>query len=55
MVETLASTWKLGRRLSVGPEQGAKETSLASEMGKSKDTKGQEAGSEMGAHLRETE
>lgn len=45
---TLASTWKPGRSFSVRPGQGARETSLASEMGKSKDKKGQESGSPEG-------
>lgn len=47
-METLASTWKLGRRFSVGPGQGARETSLASEVDKGKDKKGQEAGNPEG-------
>lgn len=47
----LGSTWKLGRRLSVGPGLGAKKSSSASEVSKGKDRKSWEAESRRSAHL----
>lgn len=47
----LGSTWKLGRRFSVGPGLGARESSSASEVGKGKDKKGQEAESTETQHV----
>lgn len=47
----LGSTGKLGRRFSVGPELGARESSPAGEVGKGKDKTGREAESPKDWHI----